>query len=575
MSTATTPAKGSDPKPKEAASRSCPASCGSAISGRDPHPVCITCMGAKHAQAALADRESCGYCSSMPEKILERRLRVAVAHPQDPLLAGTTDKPTAVTQQPRKTELWSDMLNDDDADMPPLFEDLLEVDPGDEGADGNDAASDFLEAVDMDDVEEDSTFPAAQSRPSSASEAATPVDSSLYDVCKRAAAKLNITWPAAVDAEDGERDLYDGKRLPPAHPPPKQLLPAFSACMREVGRFWNNPLRSKLPVQGYSKLEIHGMKELGLAEPPAVEPSVESYILHSATHEMGQQLDSGSPNPVLWEEICVVNDLILRSTRGAVQGCGHVMGLAVAGERGLWLNHSGLTDAQKAEVMDTAYDPTKGNDLLVQRSPRERAPLDRQAPGFPGRALGRRGGQPSTLASIPTSILASSNGQATPDHGENTPMLRLQQKNALLSPGRAKRSAIPSNQASSPVPPLKRRRMDPALRLCPKRHLHRRVKVDSQCVIALRPWREAHHALSAGVPLGAVSSRVTLTTDASLSGWGATLSGRTLYSSVEFGRRWQIVHERVAPNRFYWSKMGLDKEAGLIHLETSISEGRE
>uniref|UniRef100_A0AAV2M0X8 Uncharacterized protein n=1 Tax=Knipowitschia caucasica TaxID=637954 RepID=A0AAV2M0X8_KNICA len=136
MSTATTPAKGPDPKPKEAASRSCPTSCGSAISGRDPHPMCITCMGAKHAQAALADRESCGYCASMPEKILERRLRVAVAHPQDQLLAGTTDESTAVTQQTR-----------------------------DEGADGADAASDFLEAVDMDDVEEDSTFPAAQSRP--------------------------------------------------------------------------------------------------------------------------------------------------------------------------------------------------------------------------------------------------------------------------------------------------------------------------------------------------------------------------------------------------------------------------
>ncbi|XP_034043575.1 LOW QUALITY PROTEIN: VPS10 domain-containing receptor SorCS1 [Thalassophryne amazonica] len=47
-----------------------------------------------------------------------------------------------------------------------------------------------------------------------------------------------------------------------------------------------------------------------------------------------------------------------------------------------------------------------------------------------------------------------------------------------------------------------------------------------------------------------------------------------LYSSVEFGRRWQLVHEEVAPNRFYWSKMGLDKEPGLIHLETSISEGQ-
>ncbi|XP_057699081.1 VPS10 domain-containing receptor SorCS1 isoform X2 [Corythoichthys intestinalis] len=46
-----------------------------------------------------------------------------------------------------------------------------------------------------------------------------------------------------------------------------------------------------------------------------------------------------------------------------------------------------------------------------------------------------------------------------------------------------------------------------------------------------------------------------------------------LYSSVEFGRRWQLVHERVTPNRFYWSKMGLDKEPGLIHLETTIAKG--
>lgn len=75
---------------------------------------------------------------------------------------------------------------------------------------------------------------------------------------------------------------------------------------------------------------------------------------------MGRQLDKGVPNPALWDKICVVNDLILRSSRGAVQGCGRVMGLAVSGERVLWLNLSGLDDAQKAEVMDAAYDPTKG-----------------------------------------------------------------------------------------------------------------------------------------------------------------------------------------------------------------------
>ncbi|XP_040915373.1 uncharacterized protein LOC121195777 [Toxotes jaculatrix] len=65
-----------------------------------------------------------------------------------------------------------------------------------------------------------------------------------------------------------------------------------------------------------------------------------------------------------------------------------------------------------------------------------------------------------------------------------------------------------------------------SLHLCSQRHLHRKVKVTAQCVAALRPWREPA-MLTSGVPLGTVSSRVTMTTDASLSGWGATLMGRT------------------------------------------------
>uniref|UniRef100_A0A3Q3WH77 PKD domain-containing protein n=1 Tax=Mola mola TaxID=94237 RepID=A0A3Q3WH77_MOLML len=47
-----------------------------------------------------------------------------------------------------------------------------------------------------------------------------------------------------------------------------------------------------------------------------------------------------------------------------------------------------------------------------------------------------------------------------------------------------------------------------------------------------------------------------------------------LYVSVEFGRRWQLVHDRVVPNRFYWSRLGLDKEQGMIHLEISFSDRR-
>ncbi|XP_059929103.1 VPS10 domain-containing receptor SorCS1-like isoform X1 [Gadus macrocephalus] len=47
-----------------------------------------------------------------------------------------------------------------------------------------------------------------------------------------------------------------------------------------------------------------------------------------------------------------------------------------------------------------------------------------------------------------------------------------------------------------------------------------------------------------------------------------------LYVSVEFGRRWQLVHDNVVANRFYWSRLGLDKEQGMIHLEISVSDRR-
>ncbi|XP_065699342.1 VPS10 domain-containing receptor SorCS3 [Patagioenas fasciata] len=46
-----------------------------------------------------------------------------------------------------------------------------------------------------------------------------------------------------------------------------------------------------------------------------------------------------------------------------------------------------------------------------------------------------------------------------------------------------------------------------------------------------------------------------------------------LYSSMDFGRKWQLMHERVTPNRFYWSVTGLDKEPDLVHMEARTADG--
>ena len=54
---------------------------------------------------------------------------------------------------------------------------------------------------------------------------------------------------------------------------------------------------------------------------------------------------------------------------------------------------------------------------------------------------------------------------------------------------------------------------------------HHLVDVSKTCVEALRPWTSAHF-LSEGVTMGMVTARKVITTDASLSGWGATHEGR-------------------------------------------------
>ncbi|XP_004077390.2 VPS10 domain-containing receptor SorCS3 [Oryzias latipes] len=47
-----------------------------------------------------------------------------------------------------------------------------------------------------------------------------------------------------------------------------------------------------------------------------------------------------------------------------------------------------------------------------------------------------------------------------------------------------------------------------------------------------------------------------------------------LYSSMDFGRKWQLVHDNVMPGRFYWAVMGLDRESDVVHIEALIEKGR-
>ena len=43
-------------------------------------------------------------------------------------------------------------------------------------------------------------------------------------------------------------------------------------------RFWDKPFSHRVPVKGFSIVDVQGMDELGLSAPPTVEPSVPKHL---------------------------------------------------------------------------------------------------------------------------------------------------------------------------------------------------------------------------------------------------------------------------------------------------------
>lgn len=148
------------------------------------------------------------------------------------------------------------------------------------GSDGN-----SLWLITDDDKDHDSSL-------TSLSQAAKPVaadrtvpaslDLDIQEVCKRMAAKLNISWPA-VQVET-TRSSYNGKRLPRMKKTGKQLLPVFPEVLNElVAKQRAKPYRDKNPIPRGFLLDCHRMNAHGLRQIPQVMQVVASHLHPIAT----------------------------------------------------------------------------------------------------------------------------------------------------------------------------------------------------------------------------------------------------------------------------------------------------
>ncbi|RXN20191.1 putative GAG protein [Labeo rohita] len=70
-------------------------------------------------------------------------------------------------------------------------------------------------------------------------------------------------------------------------------LPALPTCIAEMKCSWDKPFSHRVPVKGYSSLDVSEMEGLGLSNPPTVEQSVAHHLYSNRL----ATLSSVSPSP--------------------------------------------------------------------------------------------------------------------------------------------------------------------------------------------------------------------------------------------------------------------------------------
>ncbi len=382
--------------------RQCVPPCKRYLCAGDTPSLCVVCLGARHAEAALEGAD-CPHCESLPLRML--RSRKALFSSEGSFISVPRCAGPASAEAERRQRSWGSQR-----DLMEGLETSESLSPSSPVRSHD--RSPRLEAHQAD----TSPQAAAAAFLRSSSEeigtenveyVATPLSpqyEELVEVVTRAAAKLKLDWPAECPVEP-QRGRLDERFLRFKTSPPHRSLPFFPDLHTEVSRSWGKPFSARLFVPSLDYYgNVMGTSERGYRAMPRVEQTLASYLSPDAAsslkaptlptkplrtssallgkgyvaagqagaclHTMAvlqayqadllKELDEGegfSAEDI--RELRKSADLSLRATKETALAIGRSMAALVAAERHLWFGSlSDIKDRDRVFLMDATLSPS-------------------------------------------------------------------------------------------------------------------------------------------------------------------------------------------------------------------------
>ena len=383
--------------------RQCASPCPRFLAEGDTHSLCVVCLGAEHAQAAL-EGAVCANCESMPLRTLRSRRNMfnEAGQPRDPRGSGP-----ASVEAARRLHSWGsqrDLVDNVETASAPSQRSEASSRSA-QGMEARAAASSVPREEPMLELSgsEELDILGIEAGECERSPPHSPAYEELLEVVTRAVAKLNIDWPAEVQ-EATVKSKLDERFLQPRSQPLRRSLPFFPDLHTEVSRSWGKPFSSRVSGPNiHIYADIMGAREEGYGMMPRVEESFATHLSPDAAsslrapalptkpcrttsalvgkaymaagragsclHTMGllqayqadllkEADDSGEVTFDDVREMRRVVDLSLRATKETARAIGRSMAALVATERHLWLNLSGIGDKDRACLLDAPVSPS-------------------------------------------------------------------------------------------------------------------------------------------------------------------------------------------------------------------------